>query len=125
MDDGFVQVARTTDVPPGKMLKVAAQGTEILLVNTEGEYLAVDNCCTHEDASLALGALHGGYIRCPLHGSRFDLRTGIPLEEPAEEPLRTFPVRVEGESVLVGPARRVTQEKINTGTWVTGKTTPV
>ena len=48
-----------------------------------------------------LGCLEGELVKCTLHGSRFSVRTGEPQEEPAEEPLRTYPVRVEGIDVLV------------------------
>ena len=55
----------------------------------------------HEDASLSGGVLRGAMVRCPLHGSRFDLRNGKPMEEPAEEPLTCYRVRVDGDDVLV------------------------
>ncbi len=41
-------------------------------------------------------------VKCPLHGSRFNVCTGKALEEPAEENLRTYPVRLEGGRILVG-----------------------
>jgi 3-phenylpropionate/trans-cinnamate dioxygenase ferredoxin subunit len=62
----------------------------------------VDDTCTHEEASLSAGVLKGELVKCPLHNSRFNVRTGEVLEEPAEEPLRTYPVREEGGRVLVG-----------------------
>jgi nitrite reductase/ring-hydroxylating ferredoxin subunit len=62
----------------------------------------VDDTCTHEEASLSSGVLRGGLVKCPLHGSRFDVRTGEALEEPAQENLRTYPVREEGGRVFVG-----------------------
>ncbi|RMD68332.1 MAG: non-heme iron oxygenase ferredoxin subunit, partial [Gammaproteobacteria bacterium] len=72
-----------------------------LLAHAGGRIYAVDDTCTHEDASLALGALKGRCIKCPLHGSRFDLETGRPLEEPADIPLKTYEVKVEGEEVYI------------------------
>ena len=53
------------------------------------------------DASLAKGSLHGHCVKCPLHGSRFDLSTGEALDEPAEDPVNTYEVRVEGDDILV------------------------
>ena len=67
----------------------------------EGTFYAVDDLCTHEDASLSTGRLDGDRVKCPLHGSRFCLRTGEPQEEPADEALRCYPVRVEGDQVVI------------------------
>jgi len=87
------------------MMCVDVHGARILLANVDGEYYAVSDTCTHEDASLSQGALRGEYIRCPLHGSRFSLRTGAPLEEPAETPLKVYTVRLAGDDVCIGPAK--------------------
>jgi 3-phenylpropionate/trans-cinnamate dioxygenase ferredoxin subunit len=51
---------------------------------------------------LSSGSLSGELVKCPLHGSRFSLRTGEPMEDPAEESLRCFPVEVRDGDVLVG-----------------------
>jgi 3-phenylpropionate/trans-cinnamate dioxygenase ferredoxin component len=66
-----------------------------------GSVFAVDDMCTHEDASLSKGSLHGECIKCPLHGSRFDLNTGEALDEPAEQKLNTYPVRIDGDDIKV------------------------
>jgi 3-phenylpropionate/trans-cinnamate dioxygenase ferredoxin subunit len=63
---------------------------------------AVDDTCTHEEASLSTGVLRGELVKCPLHGSRFSVCTGEVLEDPAEENLRTYPVRLEGGHILIG-----------------------
>jgi nitrite reductase/ring-hydroxylating ferredoxin subunit len=67
-----------------------------------GRFCATDDTCTHEDASLSTGSLRGELVKCPLHGSRFNVCTGEALEEPAEQNLKTYPVRVEGDNILVG-----------------------
>lgn len=87
-------VATLDSVPCGKMTQVVIAGHEILLAHTTTGLFATDDLCTHEDASLASGALRGEWVTCPLHGSRFCLRTGQPQEEPADEALRCYPVRV-------------------------------
>ncbi len=61
----------------------------------------MDDMCTHEDASLSKGSLHGDCVKCPLHGSRFKLLTGQALDEPAEENLNTYKVKIEGDSIQV------------------------
>ena len=84
------------------MKRIEVGGKRLLLANVAGRFYAVDDTCTHEDASLSMGSLKGELLSCPLHGSRVNVRTGEALEEPAEENLRTYPVRVDGDDVLVG-----------------------
>jgi 3-phenylpropionate/trans-cinnamate dioxygenase ferredoxin subunit len=102
------QVAcRVADLAPGKALRadlaLAAGGKHAFsIVRTEdGEFYAIDDTCSHADVSLSEGDVVGCEIECWAHGSRFDLRTGTPNELPAMTPIQTYPVRVEGDSVLV------------------------
>ena len=101
--EDFVSVASTVDIPPGEMRRVNAHGAWVVIANIDNEYFAIADTCSHEDASLYKGVLEDGYIRCPLHGSRFDMRTGQPIEEPAEEPVDVYPVRVVDNVVYIGP----------------------
>jgi len=94
--------ARAGDVPPGGMKRVDIGARRILLANVGGQFYAVDDTCTHEDASLSSGALRGEWVKCPLHGSRFNVRTGEVVEEPASERLATYPVRIEADEVWIG-----------------------
>jgi len=102
MPESFVEVARASELQPGKMKRIEIGGRRLLLANVDGRFYAADDTCTHEEASLSTGFLKGRLVKCPLHGSRFNVCTGEALEEPAEENLRTYPVRVEGDSILVG-----------------------
>lgn len=101
MRERFLLAARTENIAPGRMKRVELEGRRILIANVAGRYCAADDACTHEDASLSSGVLHGTVVRCPLHGARFDVCSGAALEEPAEQPLRTYPVRVHDGCVLV------------------------
>jgi len=101
MGEEFVMVASVDDLPSGRMTCVEVEGQRLLLANVDGTFYATDDTCTHEDASLSSGSLHGDYVKCPLHGSRFSLRTGEPVEEPADEPVNCYPVRIEDDNVLV------------------------
>jgi nitrite reductase/ring-hydroxylating ferredoxin subunit len=102
MTQEFIEAAKAGELAPGTMKRVDLRGRRILLVNVDGRVCAVDDTCTHEDASLSTGVLRGELVKCPLHGSRFNVCTGKVLEEPAEEDLRTYPVRLEGGRILVG-----------------------
>ena len=70
-------------------------GRRLLLVKAGGRHFVIDEMCSHEDYSLALGCIKGSRIKCSLHGSYFDIETGAALDEPAEEPIKTYPVKVE------------------------------
>ena len=101
MSNEYIQVASVQDIKPGKLGCAEVDGHRILLANIDGEFFATDDMCTHEDASLSTGALRDDCVSCPLHGSRFNVRTGEPREEPATVALRTYPVRIEGDAVMV------------------------
>jgi nitrite reductase/ring-hydroxylating ferredoxin subunit len=101
MTQEFVEAGKAGELAPGTMRRVDLRGRRILLVNVAGRICAVDDTCTHEDASLSTGVLRGELVKCPLHGSRFNVCTGKALEEPAEVDLKTYPVRLEGGRILV------------------------
>lgn len=98
----FRLACATAELPPGKMKRVDLEGHRILVANVDGRYCAVDDTCTHEDASLSRGVLRGEWVKCPLHGSRFNVCSGEVAEEPAEQNLRTYAVRVDDGRVWVG-----------------------
>lgn len=99
----FIMVADLADIPQGKTLCVEVGGTEVLLCHTAEGVFAVDNLCSHAAERLCDGKLKGHRILCPLHGAAFDVRDGAVLSRPASIPLKTWPVKVEGESVLLAP----------------------
>ncbi|MCB1924739.1 MAG: non-heme iron oxygenase ferredoxin subunit [Gammaproteobacteria bacterium] len=74
-------------------------GRRLLLVRTAERFYVVDEMCSHEDYSLALGCIKGQRIKCSLHGSYFDLDSGEALDEPADEPICTYRVKVENGRV--------------------------
>ena len=98
----FVKAARVAELAPGTMKQVAIGPRRVLLANVGGQFFAGDDTCTHEDASLSRGVLRGEWVKCPLHGSRFNVRTGEVVEDPASETLATYPVRIEGDEVWIG-----------------------
>jgi nitrite reductase/ring-hydroxylating ferredoxin subunit len=74
-----------------------------LFRNSDGEFYATQDSCTHEQWSLGEdGDLDGNEVTCPLHLACFDIRTGAALFLPATEPLTTYPVEVdEDDNVYV------------------------
>lgn len=97
----WIAVAGEGELAPAQMKRVSQAGKRLLLVNAEGEYYCIDEMCSHEDYSLWFGCVKGRTIKCSLHGSYFDLASGQPVNEPADCPLRTYPVKLEGGSVWI------------------------
>jgi len=98
---GFVEVALTREVGTDEMKGVDAGGKPILIVNLKGKYYALGNVCTHMGCRLSDGVLEGENVKCPCHGSVFDVKTGKVVNGPAEKPEPAFQVKVEGNEILV------------------------
>ena len=92
MAKGLVKVAKTSDIAVGCIKVFEIEDISIAVCNVGGEFYAVENVCTHDDAPLGEGTLIGKEIECPRHRARFDVTTGAVTRLPAYAPLRTFPV---------------------------------
>lgn len=103
----LVAVARVEDIPPGHAARTEINGRPIAIFNCDGEFYALDDTCSHAEASLSEGDLDVDFcaIECPLHGSQFDLRTGEPLTLPAVEPVAAHRVVVEDGVIRIELAR--------------------
>ena len=97
----FIKVAETGEIPVGRMKQVMLDQERIVIANVAGSFFAFGGVCTHDDGPLADGDLEGSIVTCPWHFSQFDVTTGQVVEPPAEEPVRSYPVRIEGNSVYV------------------------
>ncbi|MFT7221809.1 MAG: 3-phenylpropionate/trans-cinnamate dioxygenase ferredoxin subunit [Candidatus Azotimanducaceae bacterium] len=82
-------------------LAIELNGEKILLCNAAGEHYAVENRCSHQNTPLENGRIRQGYICCPLHGVRFDLKTGEPKGELTRISLKTFPVNEENGKIRI------------------------
>ncbi len=85
----------------GEMTAVDVDGEAILLCRVEGRYHALRNICSHADQALSEGRLRGHTVYCPLHGARFDVRTGECLARPATENVQSYVVEEDGEGLFV------------------------
>jgi 3-phenylpropionate/trans-cinnamate dioxygenase ferredoxin subunit len=97
----FVAVATRDEIPPGERKLFEIDGIFFAVFNVDGTYYAIEDVCTHDDGPLVDGDLDGFEIECPRHGARFDIRTGAVLSFPAVTPVPAYPVKVEGDEVLV------------------------
>lgn len=96
-----VKVGQTSDLAPGTCKVADAEGRKIALFNVDGAFHAIDNTCTHRGGPLGEGELAGNVVTCPWHGATFDVRTGAVEGPPAPAGVRSFPVKVEGNDLLV------------------------
>lgn len=97
----WIDALATDDLPNDDVIGVAVAGKDIAIYTIGDDVFATDNLCTHGNARLCDGFLDGHEIECPLHQGKFDVRNGKPACEPATEPLRTYPVRIEGQRVFL------------------------
>jgi 3-phenylpropionate/trans-cinnamate dioxygenase ferredoxin subunit len=98
----FVRLAELSELEPNEGHRVELGDEEaVALVRTDDGVYAVVDVCSHEEYPLSEGWVEDHTIECALHGSRFDLATGDPDSPPALRPVQVFPVRVDGEDVLV------------------------
>jgi 3-phenylpropionate/trans-cinnamate dioxygenase ferredoxin subunit len=97
----FVRACAVSDLKDGGAISVVLAGDEIAIVKSEGEVFAIRDWCSHAAVPLSEGDVDGTTIECWLHGSCFDMRTGRPTAMPATAPVPVYPVKIEGDDVLV------------------------
>jgi nitrite reductase/ring-hydroxylating ferredoxin subunit len=126
----FIEVAKTGEIPAGALKHVEAGGKELCIANVGGKFYAFGDRCPHMNARLSMGTLRGTIVTCPMHASTFDVVTGKKISGPVEAKiegadrlppafqaymqrigelmgpirtydLQTFPVRMDGQRVLV------------------------
>ena len=103
MPEGFVAVAKASELSPGQMKWVAVNGERRVLANVEGTIYAISDVCGHRNAPLSRGKLAGYLIECPLHFAQFDVRTGELVNGPVSTAVPTYQVFVEGDTVYIKP----------------------
>jgi 3-phenylpropionate/trans-cinnamate dioxygenase ferredoxin subunit len=97
----WYEVAKTDELGPGEVMYVEVGNDPVALINLEGEFYALHDMCTHQDASLSDGEVIGDEIECPMHGGAFEIRTGMPANFPVVVPAETFAVKTEGDKVFL------------------------
>ena len=98
-------VGKVGDFPPRTVKSLVIQDKPIMILNIDGSLRAMDGVCSHARGTFE-EVLEGNVVRCSKHGAEFDARTGKNLKKPRipfskAADLRTYPVVIEGESVIV------------------------
>ena len=102
MAQRFVRVCSVSDLPSVGAVQAEVDGELVAIVrDSAGDIHAIDDTCSHANVSLSEGDVEDGEIECWLHGSRFDLRSGMPTGLPATSPIAVYPVKIDGDDVFV------------------------
>ena len=104
-ESAFEPLASLADLPEGTVLqRLRSSGDAVCLVRHNGQISALSDICTHQHFSMSQGdLLTDGTLQCAWHGARYDCTTGEVKQDPASSPLPVFQIRLEGDTVLVGP----------------------
>ena len=97
----FTRACALDDVDDGEAVRVVLDGVPVAVVRSDGEVYAIHDVCSHANVALSEGEIEDQTIECWLHGSRFDLVTGRPTGLPATQPVPVYPVKIDGDDVLV------------------------
>jgi 3-phenylpropionate/trans-cinnamate dioxygenase ferredoxin subunit len=101
----FQRACAVAEVPDGGAVRVVIDGIPVAVVRSSGEVYAIHDVCSHANVALSEGEIEDQTIECWLHGSRFDLVTGRPTGLPATQPVPVYPVKIDGDDVLVSVAK--------------------
>jgi 3-phenylpropionate/trans-cinnamate dioxygenase ferredoxin subunit len=97
----YHRACAVADVEDGTAVRVVIDDVPVAVVRSEGEVYAIHDVCSHANVALSEGEIEDQTIECWLHGSRFDLVTGRPTGLPATQPVPVYPVKIDGDDVLV------------------------
>lgn len=105
----YVKAIKASELKSGQKMKVMLEDKEILLVNIDNQYYAIDSKCSHMGGELNEGGLEGSHVICPKHGSVFDVKTGKLIEQGKmfkikvkANDLNIYPVELQNGDVYIG-----------------------
>lgn len=103
-DAGWIAVCDLGRLKAETIVRVA--GRDMLVIWNDGDVVACDRACPHEQADLGLGQVTAGRLLCPRHAASFDLRDGAITAGWPSPPLRLYPVRITGEQIWIEARER-------------------
>jgi 3-phenylpropionate/trans-cinnamate dioxygenase ferredoxin component len=107
----YMPVAKLDEIPDAGIKQVVAHGDLVGLYRVGNEVFAINDICTHEETELSQGEfdVDDMEVECPLHGSRFSVVDGSVRILPATKPVDIYPIKIEGDLVMVGPRQKSTR----------------
>ncbi|MCA0273736.1 MAG: Rieske 2Fe-2S domain-containing protein [Proteobacteria bacterium] len=98
----WIDACSTDEIDEEDVMRFDHDGRTFAIYHSpDGEFFATDGLCSHEKVHLAGGLVMDYMIECPKHNGQFDYRTGEAMRAPVCVNLRTYPVKVEGDRVLL------------------------
>jgi 3-phenylpropionate/trans-cinnamate dioxygenase ferredoxin subunit len=97
----WTKVCNLSELADESAIGVEIGAEPVCVARSEGRLYALRDVCSHAEIALSDGEVDEGTVECWLHGSRFDLATGVPTGLPANRPVPVYSVKVEGDDVLV------------------------
>lgn len=97
---GFVKAGKTSEITPGTIQEVHANGHAVALANVAGQFCAISNTCLHRGGPLGQGVMDGKIVTCPWHGWQFDVTTGKVAQNPSVG-VECYAVEVRGDEIYV------------------------
>lgn len=101
MSDQWHQVALLHEIDEDQPLSVQINGATIGIFKLDEQFYAIEDICPHAYALLSQGFIDGDQVECPLHEAVFHIPSGKCLKAPGERDLKTYPVRIEGNHLLI------------------------
>lgn len=103
------KVCSVKEIPPGRAKSFKIRNYDLAIFNIDGTFYAINRKCTHLKGNLSRGKIEGKTVTCPLHGAKFDLKTGELLEQPGSlagwfkkgSDTKTYEVMVDGDQLFV------------------------
>lgn len=83
---------------PNTAHRLHHDGLDLVLIRDADDVYAIEDVCSHAEVALSEGEVRGCHIECWMHGSAFDVRTGMPDAPPAVSAVRTFPVSISDQN---------------------------
>jgi len=100
-EDKFIVIAQMDDLPPGSSREIDVNGQPVALFHTrDGDWIATDGRCPHEQGPLVDCILGNGRLTCPIHSYSFDIKNGT-CDNPDIDPLSVYPVEIRSDRVWV------------------------
>lgn len=93
-------LCRTTEVEPGKAIRIEKGAVNVAVFNLDGEFFVTDDTCTHGPGSLSEGCIEGDRVECDFHGGAFNIRTGAVAAAPCMVPLKTYRTIVDEDGTV-------------------------
>ena len=95
----LIKICDLSEIPNGSIKKFEINDEEITICNINNQIFAINNNCSHDEASLQEGFIDGYEIECPMHGAKFDIRTGEVTCLPAVSPIKTYNIKINNGAI--------------------------